>query len=144
VVADHGDADLGEGVDRRLVVLDLLVAALEPELDLLGGHRMAFDAGDDEPSGLELRLDPPERLDATGARHVAQGAAHAGDGVANAALTRQAQPSVLAGSEQLRQLHADAASASSTSTIALIMSGRRRRAANPRGTSDNGILSVIQ
>ena len=47
VVAQDGDFGAAQGVDGGLVVFDLLVAAGQAELDLLGGHGMAFDAGDD-------------------------------------------------------------------------------------------------
>lgn len=63
VVADHGDADLSERLDRGDLVFDLLVASGQAELDFLRRYRMALHSGNGPASGLEIRLDLFESLD---------------------------------------------------------------------------------
>src|SRR6266851_250254 len=100
VVADHWNADFSERFDGRLIVVDFLIATGQSELDLLGGHRVAFDARDREARCIEVRRDPRQGVDILVAPNLAQGVADADDGVVYADLPRQPESLVLPGPEQ--------------------------------------------
>ncbi len=104
VVADHVDAVLGERFDGPLGVLDLFIAAVQPEFDFLERNRMALHAGDLHAHGGERFLLLAHEIDVLLFARAAH--APAGNDPVQAHLPRDFDVVALRSAEQLRQVEA--------------------------------------
>src|SRR5258706_3447240 len=109
VVAENPETGLAERLNRGDVVLDLLVAPGESQLDLFRWNRMTLDSGNHQTGMREIGLYLFDRLEIAVARYAGEGARYPDDGVRDADLGGQPNLVILVRREQFGELDASLA-----------------------------------